>query len=948
MMNTASYHHLQDSKLSRSIPVSDVSVSGEVSRFTSRKRQHIEMKSEPQIKTWQMLWILSGLALMVTMPCEVHATPALDADQNWGRGAHLSLINPALTIESVSSWGLSYDLSLPPLELLKDTGSSASADARWGHEVHLGWSIPKRYALTLGFAQQPRGGGSSQGVQAMGWWSISQALQVDALSMGFSFVHTPDKRLLWISGVSAALTPWLTTSLTLQDLGDLETDDGEISIGFGLKPTSSTQLGVTFTPAQGGGALDLRGQWSVWRGLALELGWFGSEGSGYYAGRASSWGLMRAPQVWTRGSMDPGPTSLWRFGLSWRGPWGWRLESAASQQSSAQASIRWRDRTPTLHQSPTRSRVLIVNASNPQELTVSPRVLGASRTSSPFLKTLRILASIAEQPSEEVEAVVVVLGGQPGWAQAEELREAINELRVRNHLVFAYLPRVNLKSYLIAASCDAIWVSPTAEIALHGLLVERFYLREIFERLEVTPEVVTAGEYKSAPEIFTRRGPSPEAEEVDQRLLDARFTTLVTGVAYRAQQQAWSQEPSPALTRGKRLIALRRLKENEPPTAKERARAISWLKEGPYSAASALKRGLVDRIVSPVELEVALGKSFPRAQLVAARLPILEPGWTPHPQIAVIHAIGQIGAGLSAPGKREPKINATRYLPLIKRAIFDPKIRGVVLRIDSPGGVITDADLLWVELVKLAKRKPLAVSMGNVAASGGYYIAAPAHKIFASQSTLTGSIGVFAGKLDLSGFLERWGIQIQRMERGEGGEVQSFLTPWSTQTQSRVKREIEQVYDLFLRRITTARSALNREQLLPIAGGRVWTGEEALERDLIDVEGGLLDAIKWVTAEAELAHREHRVISLTPRERSLLSLALGALGLASGSDRRLGIDLNTLEASSTLNSKVIEGAHLASGQLIDLIIQELPSAARAATQFMLMSPLRPLALDPRL
>ena len=944
MMNVSSYQPLQHSVLNERLSSMEASVSDDFGRCLGIRREMKAVRGPSHRKTHVILWswsVVSYLCVYVLSLSSANATPALDADQSWGRGAHLSLINPALTIDPTSSLNLSYDLNTPSLDAIQELGTSG-AGLDLGHEVHLGWSIPKRYALTLGFSHQPLWSSRQQSLKANRWWSLSQALKVGRLNIGLTLLKAPDEKLLWISGMTVAITPWLITSLTMQDLSDTAITDGELALGVGIKPTSATQLGVTLTPAKGGGALDLRGQWTLWRGLALELGWVGIEGSGYESGRATTWGLLRSPSIRTTGVTTTQQSSLWRFGLSWRGPWGWRAESAASRHSSAQVALRLRSRTPTDYHSPRRNRVFIVNASNPQELSSSPQVMSTSFSSSPFLNILRNLDAIQRQSPDEVEAVVIVLGGQVGWAQAEELREAINALRVSNHLVFAYLPRVNLKNYLIAASCDAIWVSPTAEVALHGLLVERFYLREIFDRLEVTPEVVTAGEYKSAPEVFTRRAPSPEAEEVDQRLLDARFATLVNGVAYRAQQQAWSQEPSPALTRGKRLIALRKLRENEPPTAKERARAISWLKEGPYSAASALKRGLVDRIVSPVDLETTLSKSFPHAKLTAARLPVPTVDWAPDPQIAVIHAIGQIGAGIKAPGKREPMISAARYLPLIKRAMFDPWIRGVVLRVDSPGGVITDADLLWVELRKLAQRKPLAVSMGNVAASGGYYIAAPAHKIFASQSTITGSIGVFVGKLDLSGFLERWGIQVHRMKRGEGGEVQSFLTPWSEQTQSRVKREIEQVYQLFLKRITTARSALSHEQLLPLAGGRVWTGEEALERDLIDVEGGLLDAIKWVTAEARLTHRKHRLISLTPRERSLLSVALGALGLStftSAMSSEVAFDIDTLLET--------QHALFTAHGVLELIIREIPSATRAAVQLMLLAPQQPLALDPR-
>lgn len=877
----------------------------------------------------------------------IWATPSLDADQNWGRGPHMSLTNPAQIGQREDQLSLSYDLfAHAAREIWQLKLDQPNLAAGWGHEVNVSFQPLKDWTTSLGYlshsqAQSLSPAGSQKGV------IVGQSIGLSTVRLGLTGLFWSGERAHLVAGASASLSSWFKLTLTLDDLTSLTLNRGGVSTGLGFKASRWAQLGITATPMKGGGFVEARAQISLWRGLALEIGWLSELGE-INATRASMERGITPSLSTAFSSAQQDMNQTLRFALAWRGASGWRVESGLSQEAPASIGFRLQSEVVERHSFSSPREVILVSAQDASEISAKPSILSVPEGEAPFFQTLQRLAEIEKLPVRKVAAIVLLLGGDLGWAQLEELVAQIDRLRLLGHVVYAYLPSSTPRTYLVAAACDAIWASPTAEILVSGILLERLYFKGLLDRLKVIPEVLAAGEYKSAPEVFTRSGPSPEADEVDQRLLDLRFSRLVNGLSRRAAQQKWATEASPSLTRGKRLISLKKLKEGDSFSVEDKAKALEWLNGGPYSARSALKSGLVDQLISPAALETTLQKSFRDAQLAAARPPERELEWTPLPQIAVIHASGTIGseAGPSL-GRETAKITASGYVPLIKRATFDPLIHGVILRVDSPGGTITDADAIWTALTELAKRKPLAISMGNTAASGGYYIAAPAHVIFASPSTLTGSIGVFAGKVDLSGLVEGFGVSIHRVTRGEHGGTQSLFTPWSTQTRRQLNAEIDQVYDLFLERIHAGRPELTRERILPLAGGRVWMGSEAKERGLIDQEGGLLDTIEWMRSETKLIHKPHTITSLFPIRPSLIDKAIGVVGMKSQSAEALSstpFDTRLDSVNSTLWNRFVE-----SDKYTDFraIWETLPLQIRAALTSFALSPGAPLVLDPR-
>ncbi len=894
------------------------------SRFIFLNRFSARLNS---YRLWPALVQSFLLAYICAYSLPASATPPIDADALWGQGAQLSLVNPAHLSPNYGRFNVNYDLLIPELNQILDPQNPNSASPSWGHEFSLGVNLGQRYTLAssyLSLPYQTQESSTSIFDSRLKLWSLAQAFKLsDRLSIGLSYLNHSDQK--WLGGISYGLSSWLLASATLGGLDQKALQHGLLSFGLGLKPSERFSLGIQARPFTGGGRLELSSQIRLWRGLHVELVAQANQGT-------PTENLTNPLLIYQNISpYNPANDQLsFRFALAWRGLSTWRIESGTNPQTPARLSLRFESQSSPQFKLNSTKKLIMLNARDSRELSYKSSLFSSAQAHSPFFNTLRKLEEIQADPAAQV--VFLLLGGPMAYAQAEELSASIKALRLKGLIVYAYLPQANLANYLVAASCDIIWASPTVELAITGLLSERMYFKNLLDRLNIVPEVITVGDYKSAPEIFLRSEPSKEAAEVDANLLDARFANLITMLAQRAQQQRWAKEPSPSMSKGKRLIALRKLKDKEPLSREDKALAITWLNEGPYGAKHAYDKGLIDKVVSPSELEERIKKTHPNLKLEFKELYQPAKTWAPRPQIAVIHASGEIGSGLGL-GKSDTGITASAYVPLIKRLTYDPLVKGAVLRIDSPGGAVSDADAIWQALKDFAKRKPLAVSMGSVAASGGYYIAAPGHMIFANANTLTGSIGVFAGKVDLSNLLENYGINIHRQSRGNAIS-RSLFSPWSDQAKQSLQKELDSIYDLFLTRISSVRKSLDREKLLPLAAGRVWTGEEAKVNGLVDVQGGLVDALKWVSVEADLAHQDYEIRSYAPPKNALINQVLGALGLSSQTTVSIASNRSDFTQPSS--------------QLWWALFSELPLSIRFILQNMMLSPNQALAIDPRL
>jgi protease-4 len=446
----------------------------------------------------------------------------------------------------------------------------------------------------------------------------------------------------------------------------------------------------------------------------------------------------------------------------------------------------------------------------------------------PYGLLLRRLQALRADPA--VGAVAVKIEGLPlGAGRIEELRAALAAIAERRP-VLAYVAGGGTREYWLATAATAIAVPPGATLDVSGLAVSRLYLKDALARLGVAFEVVARGAWKSAPEPLVRQGASPEAREMTDALLDDVFARFLADVA-----------------------AARGL-------APERVRAL--VDEALLSADEAKRAGLVDEVIWPDEVEgwarQRLGR---RVRLSGAYRPEPErraQRWGRPAVVEVIRVEGTIvpGRSRSAPVGGEILAGAETLVAQIKRAAEDRQVKAIILRVDSPGGDGLASDLIWREVVRARRRKPVVASMGDVAASGGYLVAAGADAILAEPSTLTGSIGVFALKPDLSGLLAKLQVAREAYPRGENAQLASIAKPWTASERRAVERQIDVFYGLFLDRVTEGRK-LAREEVEKLAGGRVWTGRQALDRRLVDALGSLQDAVAVARARAGLSPGAH-------------------------------------------------------------------------------------------
>jgi len=500
---------------------------------------------------------------------------------------------------------------------------------------------------------------------------------------------------------------------------------------------------------------------------------------------------------------------------------------------------------------PRRGAAWVVVRLSPHTEEIAPPRLPFARTSTlGLLDVLETLEAAADDP--RVAGVLLrFLGPLEGWSQVLSLRRAVEQLVERGKPVVAYGEVFGAESLVVASGATRFWLPETGSVFLVGLRLESLFLRRLLERFEVRPEVVRIGSYKTAAEQFTRDRMSPEQREQLEALADDLFEALVEAVASG---------------RGLDAAAVR-----------ER------IDRGPYSGPAAVEAGLADGCLYPDEVERELFGLAPetategpeaRPHLIDAAayhaLHVTDPGWRPLlrelPRIAYVVGRGAIHRGNSPRG-----IASESVRELLERIRSRPEIRGVVLRLDSPGGDGSASDLLWRSVSLLSREKPVVVSMGDVVASGGYYMAAAADALFAEAGTITGSIGVVGGKVDLEGFYRRVGLAKEGVERGARAGLLSEARGFTPEERAAVRDMLASVYDTFLDRVARGRG-LSSEAVARVAEGRVWSGARADSLGLVDAIGGPLEALREVRRRAGLRDEDRYLLELHPRLPPLPSL----------------------------------------------------------------------------
>lgn len=418
-----------------------------------------------------------------------------------------------------------------------------------------------------------------------------------------------------------------------------------------------------------------------------------------------------------------------------------------------------------------------------------------------------------------VKTVVLSIGElDVGLATVDELCRAVERLKEHGKEVVAEIATADEKTYMVASAASRIRMDTVATLRLDGFAVETQYFADTFNKVGVRFESVAIGRYKSAPNVLTHNQPQPEELEVREAIVQQAYTYLTA-----------------ALEKNRRF-------------SKEKVAQV--INAGAFSASEALQIGLVDELSQPRDPKEPPHVREPGQSVWSLDTPSRE--WGKPPSIAIVPVNGTIVGRRGDNPLPGDDVLASEVIEQLERWRSEVDVRAVVLRIDSPGGDVFAADLIWRAVRRVADVKPVVVSMGDVAASGGYYVAAPGHVIFADPNTITGSIGIFWLKADLSGLYEKLGVHTQVTKRGEHADWASTSKPLSDDEKEKIRQRLQHYYEDFVAKVAVGRH-LSIERVKEIAEGRVYTGKQALALGLIDKMGGLTDAIAEAKSRAGLA-----------------------------------------------------------------------------------------------
>jgi protease IV len=463
--------------------------------------------------------------------------------------------------------------------------------------------------------------------------------------------------------------------------------------------------------------------------------------------------------------------------------------------------------------------------------------LGEERPADPVSAVLArrrlILADVLDglrraRNDQRVKALIAKVGGRPiGLAMVQELRHAIEEFRDVGKLTVAWAESFGEFSagnvpYYLATAFETICLQPSGDLGLTGMAVERRFFRDAMDRLGVEFQVARRHEYKSAAEQLTETGFTGPAREASERIAESVTGQLASAIAER-----------------RRLPA-------------ERVREL--IDRGPFLSAQALEAGLVDQLGYRDEVYSSVRKQvgqdaitqyvsrYQHARVLAERARKL-PARLPVPRersVALVYATGPIRRGRSGRGPLSGgAMGSDTIAGALRSAIADDQVRAIVLRVNSPGGSYVASDTIWREVVRArTEGKPVVVSMGDVAASGGYFISMAADAIVAQPGTITGSIGVLSGKPVVSQLLSRIGVTTDSITEGAHSAMFSTNRPFSEEEWALVNNWLDHIYADFTGKVAAGRR-LSADRVHELARGRVWTGADARERGLVDEVGGL-------------------------------------------------------------------------------------------------------------
>jgi protease-4 len=500
--------------------------------------------------------------------------------------------------------------------------------------------------------------------------------------------------------------------------------------------------------------------------------------------------------------------------------------------------------------------VLVFDLSTQIDDTKSPatlaKVFAGEETN---IMTLRQVLDSINQATQDSRIVGIFLDGRRqtgsinGYATLKEVRAALERFRAAGKKIIAYQIESREQNYYLASVADTIVFNPAGLMEMNGLGVQPLFLKGALEKYGIGVQVVRVGKYKSAIEPFTRQNLSPESREQTQALLTNLWGDFLTTVGK-------SRQLSPS-----------------------KLQAIAD-RQGIFNPEEARTSGLIDRVAYLdqviADLTTLTGKdgkgdrSFRQISLETYADTALKKARNPSSRnkIAIIYAEGTIVNGQGNRGE----VGGDRFAKALRKLRQDEEVKAVVVRINSPGGSATASDIILRELQLIRAQKPVIVSMGDVAASGGYWIATGAEEIFADANTITGSIGVFGLLPNIKKIASDNGINWDVVKTGRFADLNTITRPKTEQELALYQKYVNQTYDRFLDTVAESRQ-LPKEKVAQIAQGRVWSGENARKIGLVDRLGGLEAAIRYAAEKAKLG--SDWTIQEYPEKQSLVTEILG-------------------------------------------------------------------------
>jgi protease IV len=471
-------------------------------------------------------------------------------------------------------------------------------------------------------------------------------------------------------------------------------------------------------------------------------------------------------------------------------------------------------------------------------------VLGQFIEAAPTVRGMVEMIRKAKTDRRISSLVIKPAGAGALWGKVQEVRDAVADFRRSGKPVIAYLEFGGEQEFYLASACDKVFLMPTASLDLTGMASYELFLRGMLDKIGAYPDALHIGEYKTASNTLTEHTYTPAHREMAESLNTDLYQQLVRGIADGRH--------------------------------KSEAEVKSLIDHGPFLPEEALKAGLIDDLAYEDELDDKVKLGSGKIKYVDMndyrQVSPTSLGLNRGPKIAVLYAAGIIASGKSNYDSPSGNVVGSETLvDYLRKARADSAVKAIVLRIDSPGGSAIASDVIWREVMLTKNQKPVIASMSDVAASGGYYIAMPAHAIVAEPSTLTGSIGVVITKFVIDGTLKKLGLNMEGVSQGKYAQMYSPVRPFSPEERARVAENMQATYDTFVEKAAQGRNT-TPEKIDAIAQGRVWTGRQAKQLGLVDELGGLDRAVAIAKQRAKIPQDSEVELVIYPPKKSFYEI----------------------------------------------------------------------------